>query len=74
MTKLLNTIRDMKISKLFRPLITFTMDKEKSLFSSMHISTKTILLCTSLFVANIVELSREFKRLKKLKKEQDANV
>jgi hypothetical protein len=50
------------------------MDKEKSVFSSMHISTKTILLCTSLFVANIVELSREFKRLKKLKKEQDANM
>jgi hypothetical protein len=50
------------------------MDKEKSVFSSMHISTKTILLCTSLFVANAVEFSRELKRLKKLKKEQDANV
>lgn len=50
------------------------MDKEKSIFSSMHISTKTILLCTSLAVANAVEFSRELKRLKKLKKEQDANM
>jgi hypothetical protein len=40
----------------------------------MHISTKTILICTSLAVANIVEFSRELKRLKKLKKEQDANM